>query len=74
MMRQTQIVGERLFVDFAGRAGEVVDGLAGEAIVGASATAARIGSRALSISEWARIDASQARSWRRWILPVPDRS
>jgi hypothetical protein len=60
MMRQTHIGGERLFVDFAGRAGGVVADLGGEAIVGASATAARIGSRTLSISEWARIDASQA--------------
>jgi hypothetical protein len=71
MMRQTYIVGERLFVDFAG---DVVNGLGDETIIGASATAARIGSRALSISEWARIDASKARSWRRWILSFPDRS
>jgi transposase len=31
-MRQTQIAGEKLFVDFAGRTGEVVDGLTGEII------------------------------------------
>jgi hypothetical protein len=31
-MRQTHIAGEKLFVDFAGRAGEVVDGLTGEII------------------------------------------
>jgi len=43
-MRQTHIAGEKLFVDFAGRVGEVVDGLTGEiipvqifvAVVGAS--------------------------------------
>ena len=28
-MRQTHIAGEKLFVDFAGRTGEVVDGLTG---------------------------------------------
>src|SRR3954464_10043586 len=31
-MRQTHIAGEKLFVDFAGRTGEVVDGLTGEII------------------------------------------
>jgi hypothetical protein len=31
-MRQTDIAGEKLFVDFAGRTGEVVDGLTGEII------------------------------------------
>ena len=31
-MRQTHIAGERLFVDFAGRTGEVVDGRTGEII------------------------------------------
>jgi hypothetical protein len=31
-MRQTHIAGEKLFVDFAGRVGEVVDGLTGEII------------------------------------------
>ena len=31
-MRQTHMTGERLFVDFAGRTGEVVDGLTGEII------------------------------------------
>ena len=31
-MRQTHIAGEKLFVDFAGRTGEVVDGLTGEVI------------------------------------------
>jgi hypothetical protein len=31
-MRQTHIAGEKLFVDFAGRTGEVVDGFTGEII------------------------------------------
>src|SRR5918911_983317 len=31
-MRQTHVAGEKLFVDFAGRTGEVVDGLTGEII------------------------------------------
>ena len=31
-MRQTHVAGEKLFVDFAGRTGEVVDGLTGEVI------------------------------------------
>jgi transposase len=31
-MRQTHLAGEKLFVDFAGRTGEVVDGLTGEII------------------------------------------
>ena len=31
-MRQTHIAGEKLFVDFAGRTGEIVDGLTGEII------------------------------------------
>src|SRR5260370_30947610 len=31
-MRQVHIAGEKLFVDFAGRTGEVVDGLTGEII------------------------------------------
>jgi hypothetical protein len=31
-MRQTHIAGEKLFVDFAGRTSEVVDGLTGEII------------------------------------------
>jgi transposase len=31
-MRQTHIAGEKLFVDFAGRTGEIVDGLTGEVI------------------------------------------
>ena len=31
-MRQTHIAGEKLFVDFAGRTGEVVDGLTGEIV------------------------------------------
>src|ERR1700757_2228715 len=34
-MRQTHLAGEKLFVDFAGRTGEVVDGLTGEIIAGA---------------------------------------
>jgi transposase len=31
-MRQTHVAGEKLFVDFAGRTGEIVDGLTGEII------------------------------------------
>ncbi len=50
-MRQTHLAGEKLFVDFAGRTGEVVDGLTGEilpvqifvAVLGASSLVLHLG-------------------------------
>jgi transposase len=59
-MRQTHVAGEKLFVDFAGRTGEVVDGLTGEiipvqifvAVLGASSFTYAEAVRSQTLPDW----------------------
>ena len=49
-MRQTHVAGEKLFVDFAGRTAEVVDGLTGE-IIPVQIFVAVLGASSFTLSE-----------------------
>lgn len=59
-MRQTHVAGEKLFVDFAGRTGEVVDGRTGEiiavqifvAVLGASSFTYAEAVRSQTLPDW----------------------
>src|SRR5947208_14664180 len=66
-MRQTHIAGEKLFVDFAGRTGEVVDGLTGEIIPVQIFVAVLADSARVRSSQASQSDRSNTTNCRMWI-------